>query len=1068
MPSTDKRIFTNNDGISLKQRMEALLKNTANFDILVGYFRITGFYLLKKSLETVDKVRILVGLGADDETVVATQTVSIFDQGYYKTFPKLKNKIKEEFNDSADSIDVENGILTFIEWVKNKKVEIKMCPDKNVHAKVYIFKNNATISEYSIGSVITGSSNFSYTGLEKNIEFNIESKDPNDFAVSLQFFNDLWAQAIDITSDIQEVVENETWMNAQITPYELFIKTLIEYFEEELADDDYQIPLPANFLDLAYQKDAVKQARKIIEKHGGVFISDVVGLGKTYICAMLGKLLKGRKLFIVPPVVKDYWQDVLKDFDYSMKDEVVSLGIVDQLASRPDINDFSYIFVDEAHRFRNAESKEYQYLHQICFGRKGVILITATPQNNYITDIINLIALFQDKNESSIIPGNPNLDEFFRTRRRELASAKGTPDYESIVNAAMNDVRTQVLKHVMIRRTRKDVTTFYADDLSKQHLSFPKLHDHERITYTYSDEMDKTFNNTIVYLKKLKYARYTPLLYLIDKSKLGDRKSGQDNIRGFIKEMLVKRLESSIYAFKKSIARIYNNMLKFKELVDADKIIVGAASRKIELSDLEAMTEEELFELLDTKDLQMFKKSELESDFITDLESDIDVLKTLNEMWSNFDEYNDDKKFDTLVEKLSDIKRNNDKLIIFSESKETVEYLEERLNKKYNGRVVSFCGGDKDNLKEYIKRNFDPQNKQPLDEKSILIATDAMSESINLHRASAIINYDLPWNPTRIMQRVGRINRVGSKYTDIYTYNFFPAANTRGELSLEEAIKIKIQMFHTLLGEDAKYISEEEHITSQQFFDMLLASSQELGEEDEFSENASKMKYLKIARDVKKNDITFYNKVKELPRKLRLARKCEKDTYLLSFVKKGLIKEFFSTDGTITNNIDFDTAIKMIEADKEETRIDLPNKYYDFLGLNTAEFKEKIASSFNNGYNAKGTPKNLKLIKQYIALFNSAKATGQLSYEEKNNFDDINNLIERGVLTNYVFKEIIKNIKALDSKDVHSLLKCFMDTIPPIYFKDKVQPKIVDISNEKEVVVLSEFFIKSGDDKHGN
>ena len=180
-----------------------------------------------------------------------------------------------------------------------------------------------------------------------------------------------------------------------------------------------------------------------------------------------------------------------------MKDEVVSLGIVDQLTSRPDINDFSYIFVDEAHRFRNAESKEYQYLHQICFGRKGVILITATPQNNYITDIINLIALFQDKNESSIIPGNPNLDEFFRARRREIASAKGTPDYESVVNAAMNDVRTQVLKHVMIRRTRKDVTTFYADDLSKQHLSFPKLHDPERITKFYALLNELKANNIV-------------------------------------------------------------------------------------------------------------------------------------------------------------------------------------------------------------------------------------------------------------------------------------------------------------------------------------------------------------------------------------------------------------------------------------------------------------------------------------------------------------------------------------------------------------------------------------------
>ncbi|MBW7652351.1 DEAD/DEAH box helicase family protein, partial [Anoxybacillus sp. ST4] len=151
---------------------------------------------------------------------------------------------------------------------------------------------------------------------------------------------------------------------------------------------------------LQYQMDAVIQAKKTLEAYGGVFISDVVGLGKTYICAMLAQNLKGKKLFICPPVLKDYWEEVLFNFEVQGY-KVESLGKLDSLLEMG-VDQFKYVFIDEAHRFRNQNTENFQKLHQICYNKK-VILITATPQNNYSTDIANQIYLFQPKNNSTII-----------------------------------------------------------------------------------------------------------------------------------------------------------------------------------------------------------------------------------------------------------------------------------------------------------------------------------------------------------------------------------------------------------------------------------------------------------------------------------------------------------------------------------------------------------------------------------------------------------------------------------------------------------------------------------------
>ncbi|MGB4627705.1 MAG: phospholipase D-like domain-containing protein, partial [Erysipelotrichaceae bacterium] len=291
--SSDLSIFTNKNenGIKLSDRLNSLLTNSKYFDVLSGYFRITGFYLLANQLESVEEIRILIGLGTDKETIKA---IDIFEMSGSNAVLEIKKIVKEEFSlTSDDSLEMENGVIKFCEWISSGKLKIRLCYDQNVHAKVYIIRKNPEIVPDQFGNLITGSSNFTYSGLDKNVEFNVELKDQFNVQYALDFFNELWKNSKDITSDIEETIKNETWMSNNITPYELYLKALSVYFEEEIRTRKVDYEWPEGYMNLQYQEDAVTQARKILAKHGGVLISDVVGLGKTYISAMLGKLLQG-------------------------------------------------------------------------------------------------------------------------------------------------------------------------------------------------------------------------------------------------------------------------------------------------------------------------------------------------------------------------------------------------------------------------------------------------------------------------------------------------------------------------------------------------------------------------------------------------------------------------------------------------------------------------------------------------------------------------------------------------------------------------------------------------------
>ncbi|HZJ76783.1 MAG TPA: phospholipase D-like domain-containing protein, partial [Oscillospiraceae bacterium] len=693
---SDLTFFTNEPERNLYDRFNKILKsNTQFFDVLVGYFRTSGFHLIYPAMKDIEKIRILVGLSVDGKTVQiiqrAQQEQMSFEMSHKEVKSGFAEDMVEEMQNSEDSYRVEKGVKTFIKWLKDGKLEIRIYPDAPIHAKVYIIRKDMDKVPDHYGSVITGSSNFSKAGLINNLEFNVELKDSRDVGFALEKFEELWNKSIDITDEYVETINEKTWIREDITPYELFIKTLYEYFKEEINEDrneTWEKIHPDGFMKLQYQTDAVVQAKKILDTYNGVFISDVVGLGKTFICAMLAQRLRGRKLVICPPVLKDYWERILEQFEVPAT--VESLGKLDSILENEDLmKNVKYVFIDEAHRFRNESTESFQKLHGICYNKK-VILVTATPQNNYSGDIANQIFLFQPKNNSTIIPDNKNIEDFFNKLDSKLKKIeKGTQEYARALKVNSGIIRDKVLRNIMIRRTRKEITEYYKDDLEKQGLKFPELGNPEKIIYTYNDEIEAVFNHTIEIVKKLSYARYKPLTYLKEISReVAPLMVSQRNMSGFMKSILIKRLESSFEAFRKTLGRFIKSYEKFIDMCEAGEIYI---SKKVDVYDLlDNGDDEKLMELVEDEIVWHYPLGDFNDDFIPSLKMDLLLLKGLQNRWGEITE--DPKKDQFLLELKTNSNLRDNKIIIFTEAKETAQYIGEYLKPEYSDEVIVYSG----------------------------------------------------------------------------------------------------------------------------------------------------------------------------------------------------------------------------------------------------------------------------------------------------------------------------------------------------------------------------------------
>ena len=566
---TKSHSFITNEGENtLLNEFNLLLKATDFFDCLVGYFYVSGFHKIQKSLENTKQIRILVGMGIDSQTfqLIENSEVTHISTAEYKK--QMQKDLIHEMNNSENNTDVEKGIRQFVSWLQTGKLEIRGYKERKTHSKLYIMTFND--EQVNVGSVITGSSNFTQPGLERNLEFNVALQRPEDHEFASEKFEEMWEHSEPISEDFINTLTNKTWIKDDITPYELYLKFIYEFLKDKIWNDkkelDYEI-FPDGFKMLEYQRDAVLYARDILHEHGGVFLSDVVGLGKTYMGSLLAQQLRGKTLVIAPPaLVKEHnpggWKRVLREFGVSPMPIVESKGKLDEILKNYDVNSYQNVIIDESHDFRNEDTQQYEYLSQICKG-KNVILISATPFNNSPSDLLSQIKLFQPAHNSTLPnPKVGDLEAYFKKQEHRLKSidrTKHPEEYMEMSKKISAEIRDDVLKYIMVRRTRKSISKYYAKDLKKNDMEFPNIEKPKPVRYYFNESTDEIFDNTLYKLtKKLTYAKYRPLAeeYRINPD---TRYANSQKMMGnFIKILLVKRLESGSYAFKKSIQNSIN------------------------------------------------------------------------------------------------------------------------------------------------------------------------------------------------------------------------------------------------------------------------------------------------------------------------------------------------------------------------------------------------------------------------------------------------------------------------------------------------------------------------------
>ncbi|HOK75631.1 MAG TPA: helicase-related protein [Bacteroidales bacterium] len=1063
--SADLTFITNEKNQSLRQRFEVLIKDTRFFDCIVGYFYTSGFFSIYKSLEKTEKIRILIGIGTDSHTVdLINIGNSEGSQGEFQfshagTKQEFQAYIEKEFENSEDKHDVEAGVQKFVEWIRSGKLEIRAYPTRSLHAKVYIMTFRE--GDRDIGRVITGSSNFTQSGLIDNLEFNVELKNRSDYEFARQKFEELWQNAVDVSDNYITTVEEKTWLNQNITPYQLYLKFLYEYFREELSQPEeiYLYEYPEGFMKLEYQEQAVLNARKILEEYGGVFISDVVGLGKTYIAAMLAKQLDGRTLVIAPPALLQKsnpgsWVNVLAEFNIPFDCE--SIGKLDEILDAG-TEKYKNIIIDEAHRFRTETTQSYEKLAEICRGKR-VILVTATPYNNTPQDVLSQIKLFQ-KTKKSTIPNVPDLERFFRSLEYRLNGLDRQADYEKylkIVKENSKEIREKVLKYLMVRRTRAEITKYFAEDLKRQKIKFPEPEKPEPLFYELNDLEDEVFDKTIKLITgNFKYARYTPMLYF--KRELTQPEIlSQRNMGKFMKILLVKRLESSFYAFRKSVDRFLHSYEMFIREFERGNVYVSKkySSKIFELLDND--DDEAIQKLIDQQKAERYSSADFRDDFIVDLKNDYEVLKQIKRLWQNIGR---DPK---LLKFLDELKRNKilkeNKIIVFTESKETAEYLVKNINEHHDGTALLFTGSSSDATREKVIENFDARARHPKDDYRLLISTEVLSEGVNLHRANTVVNYDIPWNPVRMIQRVGRINRVDTKFPRIYTFNFFPTKQSNNQIKLKEVAESKINAFLTLLGGDAALLTEGEPVDSHELFNRLI-SKQTVTGEDEAEE--SELKYLQIIKGIRDNDPDLFAKIKHLPKKARTAKSSkEYENALLTYFRKGKLDKFyFVEDKNSPQELDFIMAAKRLESTPEEEKKKINPAFYDLLDKNKEAFRMATTEEAVEPIRTKGSrDRAVRLQRILLAVKQNSK---QLTDEQEDYLNKVIRQLDEGGFTARTLKDTLKALENLRD-DITNPLKVIatLQTKIPARFLESHYAEHGASGEGKREVILSVYFKK--------
>lgn len=953
-------IFTNRNGNTLMKEFEGVLQHNPqirNLDAVVGFLRASGYFSLRPFLDNIGKVRVLIGIDVDKYIAKAAQQGKLFFGAEEEVKEEYLRKIRTDIETSNYRKDIEDGMYLMVQDLLDKKLELRAHPSKKIHAKIYVLYPD-NFNQYSQSMAITGSSNLSGNGLgitqDKQYEFNVKLDRYDDVKFAKDEFEQLWKESdgCEITSEDIKAAIDRTYLKGDVPPYDLYIKMLMEYYADRVLETDSADPfdMPEGYTKYDYQMDAVIEGYQKLIRYDGFFLSDVVGLGKTIVATMIAKkfLIENgyehtKILVVYPPAVEQNWKSTFKDFGIDKYAKFITNGSLSKVLDEEDYNywnaeEYDLVLVDEAHKFRSHTTSAFEQLQEICKMprleagnipgyKKKVMLISATPMNNSPADIYNEILLFQDPRHCTI-DGVSNLTAFFSPLIKEFKRLRknNNTSIEDFKRLA-EKVRDRIIKPLTVRRTRTDIESIarYNKDVN----GFPKVEHPIENQYELNEHLANLFEQAIQILdKKLTYARYQAIAYLkpevanglYDNAELISR-----SLAGIRKNGLVKRLESSFYAFQVSIENFHQANQNMIDMFDNDKVYI-APDLDINLLLESGLSEEEIEEKLNAKASNnpknaIFHAADFRPEFIDMLHDDQAILEQMSADWKDISDEDDSKfaKFNELLKhELFRSDRNPEKkLVVFSESVDTVDYLKRRINRK---DVLVISAQNRNKQFKTIRENFDANYKQKLNEYNIILTTDVLAEGVNLHRSNVIVNYDTPWNSTRLMQRIGRVNRIGSASKHIYNYVFYPSREGNKQINLNQIALSKIQSFHSTFGEDNQIYSQEEII------DRNLSKLFDEGVNEQKKDINKELPFYEELRTLFKTNRQEYNRIAKISLRSRTGRESKtingvtlsEDT--LVFLKTNFRKVFFLVSEN-AQEISVLDALNYFKATKDEKPI---------------------------------------------------------------------------------------------------------------------------------------------------
>ncbi len=966
------KFFTNQDNNSLFVKFTGIAStmiNVASFHAVCGFFRSSGYFKLRAELSAVNKIQILVGINIDN--IFRRHDASKL---WFGDQQKAKEIYTQEFiNDIRDARyaeEIERGILQLIEDVKEGRLEMRIHPSKRLHAKFYLFLPDDH-NEHSDGWVIMGSSNLTDAGLgitrAPQYELNVALKDFDDVAFCKTEFEKLWADGIPLSTKDFAAPMKKTHLGVQPTPFELYMKVLIDTFGEQI-EDDFSLALPDGFKELSYQNEAVIQGYQMLCRHNGFFLADVVGLGKTVVAAMIARRFleangpQTKILVVYPPSVTANWKETFKRFTLSRKTQFVSNGSLSKVLNEDGHyhhkEEFDLVIVDESHNFRHTQTNSFNELQKICKSpranpgnlgvthgtRKKVMLLSATAVNNEPDDLRAQILLFQDAARSTI-ENIPNIAAFFaplsERYKRAMSNRRDPQKFNpKEIDNIYEVIRRNLLERITVRRTRQNILndSTYAADLEKQGIVFPKVSAPAILKYKLDSSLEILLFTTLWFLTgesdyrtKLiahkmplpagalpaTYARYRAIEFLIPQyaARYPNAKQISATLQGIYRVLLVKRLESSFHAFRCSLDNAIRGIDQMLGMFANDKVLIVPDIDIRTWLDQGRELDEVIQKLVDEKGYDasefLYHAADFQPEFLGMLHADKAIFESLKAQWNSITV---DPKLDIFLDALHNrltTKSDNPsgKLVVFSESLDTINYLRDELTSRLKRQdILAISSSNRESQKDNIRSSFDanlPVGAQD-NQYNILFTTDVLSEGINLHRANTVVHYDTPWNVARLMQRIGRVNRIGSSAPAIRNFMFYPSDQGNRIIGLYENALIKMQGFHSALGEDVQIFSHDEIIKHFKLFERPA--------HDDVDESLA---LLREARDFYHNHRAEYDLIKALPLKARCLRAGVK-SHSVAFTKSAGRLQFYDVSASVPKRILFLDAVKFLRADPAE------------------------------------------------------------------------------------------------------------------------------------------------------